>query len=284
MNSYLDNLVLRTLALAPVAQPRLASVFESSPVVGVAAQGPGQGELTGGAEARPADASRSLPQQVHTTVQLVQPPPENKVAVPSNRIRNADVDDLGRSKPVERREAKPKLPVAESPAAVRNQNPITGKPHTGRETWPVAVDKETLKPLSESRSKKLPTADVVPADGDGLWRRLEPRVRQVVRDELPEQATPENTRENPPAVQPRVASAPELKHDLVLPATPAGAVFPSAPVPIAPPAPEITVTIGRVEVRAIVSSSAPTARTNSPRPPSPTSLDQYLKERSEGRR
>jgi hypothetical protein len=78
--------------------------------------------------------------------------------------------------------------------------------------------------------------------------------------------------------------APTPKHDVIVPAIPNRSVLPRPPVPYLPPAPDITVTIGRVEVRAVMSSSAPSARRDNTRPNSPTSLDQYLKQRSEGRR
>lgn len=283
MNSYLDNLVLRTLALAPLVQPRLPSVFESSPVVAVAAQVPGQAESADAAPARPADAPGSLTRGEHTTVQFVQPQTEHQVKAPATRARH-EIDEAGRSQPVERREVTPGLPMAEDRVAVRNQNPFRDPPKTDTGPRAVAVGKESIKPPGESRANEVRVAEVEPHDRDNLWRKLEPRVRQAVRDEQPRPAASENTRENLPAVQPHVVPAPTPKHDVIVPAIPNRSVLPRPPVPYLPPAPDITVTIGRVEVRAVMSSSAPSARRDNTRPNSPTSLDQYLKQRSEGRR
>jgi hypothetical protein len=58
--------------------------------------------------------------------------------------------------------------------------------------------------------------------------------------------------------------------------------LPSPPA-LAPPSPEIKITIGRVDVKAVMPVQ-PAARSQPPARFAPTSLDDYLRERSGGRR
>lgn len=281
MSSYLDNLVLRTLDLARVAQPRLASAFESAAVPRETATPiPVQGESPNSDQARPADGPRPLMQELHTTVQVIQTQPEDKKGTTFNATR-AGHD----SKPIEKREVTPVLPVAEVRAAVFDQNKIERKPES-----PVkktnAADAKEVEIRTQSKRESTPiVADVGGRERDSQWRKLEPRVRQIVRDELPPvDPSHKSADREVQVVQPRVVSAPSSKHEAHAPALPTRAVVSNPPLPSVPAAPEITVTIGRVDVRAVASPAAQSSRRDSPRPTSPTSLDQYLKGRSEGRR
>ena len=67
----------------------------------------------------------------------------------------------------------------------------------------------------------------------------------------------------------------------VEPAAPVPAVLPKA---MRKPAPTIQVTIGRIEVRAITLPAPPAPRFKPARPGPALSLDDYLKQRNEGKR
>lgn len=81
-----------------------------------------------------------------------------------------------------------------------------------------------------------------------------------------------------PAIQPRPVSPAQPR---INPASPSAFGEPSNPRARGAEAPTIQVTIGRIEVRA----TPPPAPVPKPRPASPTmSLDDYLRQRNEGRR
>lgn len=284
MNNYLDNLVLRTLGLAPVAKPRLAALFESPVVLGsTAAHATAREEMSSAEPAGPRDVRGTVSQGVLTTIHVVQAQSEKR-EVGNAPAARAYFND---PKLVERREVMPVSAAADAKRALKTESQIADAPKSKVQTPPVAVAKAPIDVRSESGQEKVPIASNLTDTDGGLWRKLEPRVRQVVRDELP---PPDSARENAgqetSAIQPQIGSAiaPPSKHDFIAPAVQARPVITNTPAVVAAPAPEITVTIGRVDVRAVVSPAAQTGRRVSPRSPSPTSLDQYLKERSEGRR
>lgn len=283
MNNYLENLVLRTLDLAPVAKPRLASLFESPAVVGGGAAGTTAREEISSAEpAQPHEVRGPMSQEVLATIHVVQARPE-KGEGESSPAAHTDVND---GKSVERREVMPVSATAVK-SAVKTESQISDAPKQPIEAQTPPVAKAPFEVRSEPKQEKASIADNIAATESGLWRKLEPRVRQVVWDELPPlRSSRENAGQEIPAIQPQVVKAvsPPSKKDSLVPPVPARPVITQAPAVVAPAAPEITVTIGRVDVRAVVSATAQTGRRAGARSLSPTSLDQYLKERSEGRR
>jgi len=277
MSNYLNNLVLRTMDPALVAQPRVASTFEASAFSASAPQAPGT--ASSNAEQSVAiTAPGPLLQESRKQVQVVHTQTEIREVAHASNARRED----GSSQPVWKRKDVPALPVAEPRAEVHPQNQIT--PATASD-----VQRPVAKEVIEVRRQPLHVEPRVVRDaandGESLWRKFQPRVRNVVKDELALASAPQDEAgEGQPVIHPPTAST------IARPATVSVApVLPPAPVmttnlqPVAAPAPEITVTIGRVDVRAVVTSHTPPARIETP-PLTTPSLDQYLKERSEGRR
>jgi hypothetical protein len=242
MSNFLNNLVARTLNLAPVVQPRITSRFE--------------------------------PPQMTTTAE----PPEQVVEVktpPQPQVTNIFESHITEPAPVV---ITPPVDYQQVINTVRNtyveshevvQNPIIEKVHERTHT-------ETRIHTEKSTDSRLEIREN---------RILEPPPREVEKN-------PSNPRLNKPEPAPVAKEAPV--------STPPQPIVPRvvtriepAPVAKAPrfevppviqpePTETINVTIGRVDVRAVFSAQAPSAPRT--RAASVNSLDDYLKQRSEGRR
>jgi hypothetical protein len=248
MSDYLNSLVTRTLRLAPVVQPRPASLFEP-----VSAAGP------------VSEAPFAVSENVAT----------QEVAVPSHH-------------------------KADEPFAV----PVQASEHAVESAAPYTVPPAQALPVSLLPSRVTPLSTFLKGD----WDR--PReVRDQELSSLPGETDSATSATETPRHQPTASLIkPEVRivsqvanHE---PVQPLSTASPLAPTPsnatradsisrsrdldaqtgAVAEAPEtVIVTIGRVDVRAIF--APPQA---APRPshtqPQPLSLDEYLKQRSEGRR
>lgn len=279
MSGYLNNLVLRTLDLAPVAQPRLASAFEASLLSRSSAQTPAP--LDSATTAQTPHVPGPLVHELRTQVQVVPVPMENKEFARSTIAQRA-ANDL-QSAPQEK--AATLSPVVESGAEIRNQNQIANLSNLSHAVKPQPFAKEVVEIHNQPKAVAPRIVRDQANDAEGLWRKFKPRIRNVVQEELSASSTPpEDASGGPIMIQPPPALAPVAQRSEPLPPMlPRQAVITNNPLPIAVPAPEITVTIGRVDVRAVMTSSAPPPRRES-RPTTTSFLDQYLKERSEGHR
>lgn len=277
MSSYLDNIVMRTLSLAPVARPRLASLFELGGAnLTVATQAPVQQELSNQDLTPVAKPVHTSSREVHTTVQLVPARIDEK-----DSTRSQNRTDVPVTKPVDKKRAAPQqaIEIHQTPKhkpAVEQSTEL----RSGR-TREVVAKEVNRKP--EAKPQVTPTdADVTPRKRSDLWPVLEPRIRELVREELPVEVNRERRVDEQPTPRP-VAVTPPQKQDPLPLALTKPVILSEPQVPVAAPPPEIVVTIGRVDVRAVV-SNAPALRREGTRSASPSSLDQYLKARNEGRR
>jgi hypothetical protein len=275
MSNYLNNLVLRTMDPTLVAQPRVASTFEASAFSASAPQAPAT--ESSNAEQSPAiTAPGPLLQESRKQVQVIHTQTEIREVAHSSNARNE-----GSSQPVWQRKDVPALPVAEPRAEVHTQNQIT--PGTAPN-----VQRPATKEVIEIRRQPVPIEPRIvhdaANDGESLWRKFRPRVRNVVKDELSlGSALQEEAGDGQPVIHPPTETIARPATVAIAPVLPPQPVVTTDRQPVAAPAPEITVTIGRVDVRAVVTSHTPPARIDT-RPLTTPSLDQYLKERSEGRR
>lgn len=251
MGDFFNNLVARTLNLAPVVQPRLASRFEP---VGVAA---------------PVAPDQSV--EVETPTQ------------PSATVRaEAHVDD-----------PKPK-PMVIAPTPVEHEKPhmdLQQVINTVRNTH-VESHQVVQLPVVEKVHERTHTETRIHTERS-TDSRLEIRENRILEPPVEIEKHPLNPRLN--VVEPKTvtkeasapAPQPPIVPRVVTRVEPAPAVKPQQfevqPAFQAEPSETINVTIGRVDVRAVFSQQAtpPVARA---RTSTVNSLNDYLKQRSEGRR
>ena len=244
MSDFLNSLVTRTLGLAPVVQPRPASLFEP-----VASAG------------RVSEAAFEVSENVATK--------EN--APPPARTEHQPFDLPARTKePVVGNFPVGKAPL---PSLLATQVPPAATFLEGildRDSKREVRDQELSPPSTETNSTTSANDD----RHHSTSPLIKPEVRIVSQTANRETAQPLSTTPSVAPVTAPVTRADSLSRSRKLNAE-AGGVR---------EAPEtVVVTIGRVDVRAIF--PAPQA---APRPartqPQPLSLDEYLKQRSEGRR
>ena len=236
MSNFLNNLVARTLNLAPVVQPRIASRFEPvSPV-----------EQSVEVEAPP-------PAEPHVVTKIVEPGTTEQapvVVAPPPQIEHERVINTIRNTHVESRHEVVQVPV-----------PVVEKIHERVHTETRMHTEKNTDSRLEIRENRIIEPAPAPKAPDPFHPRLD----------LPEPATV--TREVP-------VTTPQPIVTRVVEPTPAPRLQ-ILPAPQPEPAETINVTIGRIDVRAVFSSQAPKAPV---RASSTSSLDDYLKQRSEGRR
>ncbi|OAN38269.1 hypothetical protein A6A03_05105 [Chloroflexus islandicus] len=284
MNDPLANLLARSFGeLAGAVQPRLPARFELvAPFGGEVAVPPVQM----GDQAAPG----SPPVQVGDQVTLGSPPVQvGDQAAPGSPpvwVEPSPAPLASAIPPVERRQIPP-LPVA--PLAAWGQPPTTASELRRPSTMPPAAP-ERISPdrgVSEANSERTAPASlagfVEPRGLPAPANAIDPPRLADVAAVSPASAVsfqpasvPDAPREpGVPAIRPFSAPAP------VMPREP---VAPPPREPAAPPhPPRITVTIGRVEVRA-VPPPPPSSRPR-PQPPAPRlSLDEYLRRREGGTR
>ena len=300
MSEYLNNLVERTLKVAPVVEPRLASLFESgAKAAGVksaihfeAETETHDNEPSGELKPRASDAA---PANVQTS--QMQPPISE-----ANETKQLDSKKRGVEPESERPPNSPSLVVHDYsplPASLVLTAPVAGHPVS-----PEPEGAGNHPPAREQTGPSAATANhssqslIIERDRVESRAPLQPGIRQPVHEELSHQQLPRpgsdaepsgpvtvstsrtmNVRSNLAAITP----APQTVRERVATSEPASRMarqFLAATTP----RPTIKVVIGRVDVRAIVSQPSQTPRVARAQPSTAMSLDEYLKQRSEGHR
>lgn len=284
MSDYINNLVARTFGLAQVVQPRLASMFEPGPLA-ASYRVTAPLETEDNIDTRPSSAANAE----------VAPPPilTAPVSQPAQRIierRELDV-------PQRSVDAKPSVREKLRPGVLQNTPQL-----------PVALPSQHVSPAkfaaeanasdtfdATGKASSTPQAGTLSTNVSGVrehpdvdsWPRIEPLVRRLIDAQPANLQTDHSTDREPaerasttPVAAPRstpiatpVANAPVFRSEQ----------FANKLPQHAEPAETIRVTIGRVDVRAIFSPQTTTGPARSQTPPV-NSLDDYLKQRSEGRR
>lgn len=246
MSDYLNSLVGRALRLAPVVQPRPASLFEP-----VAAAAPVN-------EAAFAVSENVATQEVAARSQ---PAAHESFDPPVQKTERA----------FEHASSHTILPTQALPATLL---PTQVTPATFSEgDWISTREVRDQEPLSRSRDTEFKTSTSEVPDHPTPFL-IKPEVRIVSSATDPESVQPSLTA---PPIAPVFSSATGPDSSLPTRNLTAQAAEPGE-------APEtVVVTIGRVDVRAIFPppQAAPRATRSQPQP---LSLDEYLKQRSEGRR
>jgi hypothetical protein len=251
MSDYLNSLVARTLRLGPVVQPRPASLFE--PV----AAGPINEAAFAVTETRSTQEIASPTQRV--AGELSDMPVQKRVDVAANESAHVVLQSQT-------------IPTTLPPASLPPSQVVPPSPFTvnatertrevrGEELPPRSVDSDWITPASETRHN--PTPSLI---------RPEVRIIRSATDREPIQ--PSLTTPPLAPVVPYTARPDSLSRTRNV----------SAQAAEPAEAPEtVIVTIGRVDVRAIFAPPQAVPRTTRTQP-QPLSLDEYLKQRSEGRR
>jgi len=242
MSNFLNNLVARTLALAPVVQPRLQSRFE--PLSAMTPAAPDQSVEV-----------ETPPEPRVTTTKIVEPDPKPIVVAPPQHTDVQQVINTIRNTHVESHEVV-QIPIVEK---VREQTHTETRIHT---------EKNTNSRLEIRENQILERA---PRPEPPQQNPPNPRLDMVE----PAAAVKEAPVPVPQPIVPRVITRVEPAPVAPAPRFEVPAVIQSEPTET------INVTIGRVDVRAVFSSQAPKAPA---RHATANSLDDYLKQRSEGRR
>lgn len=239
MGDYLQNIILRSLSLAEVVQPRVPQLFEQSSASVPMPNSSSQTEIV---QTTPIVAA-TISEVPQTMLREVRRSSESEETPPSV----TDTKDRDHHLPFTVR------PSGTSPVVREDLTPARLIPtmlDSGPVPNPVSPRRAELEPQPQSEREQVATGP--------RWR--EPSIAMIDQ--------------NPPALtnarlQPSVPkrSLPSLAQNL------------SAELQQLP----IKITIGRVDVRAIMPSGPPRAAT-SPRPRPTLSLESYLKQREEGKR
>jgi hypothetical protein len=260
MSDFLGNLAMKSLGLAPLVQPRPLSPFEALPAGGAFA-----GRLAAESQAGPVEILTGVINEGH-------PAP---VEVPSARLGRLNMPRA----PVERSEGA--QPVAVSVPPVMPQAEAPG-PDLGRAPAPFEEVQPASTPAFEGARHAVPPSDLHPAPVRAA-QHIEGAQPVAVPppSPLPERAVAvsESQAEHPHM---RRALTPVVEQIKASPG-PSKTVAAQAESPAAPaePAPTISVTIGRVEVRAAL-TPRPSPEGRRERRAAP-SLDDYLRMRSGGK-
>jgi hypothetical protein len=286
MSDYITNLVARTLNFAPVVQPRLASLFESGSRAGAMGRALSE-DQTHGNEPTLEPKSRA-PATVFSNPQASPVRPQVREQMEVNLLDREKSDgeqDSGKQKDsgavvVHRLSALPRTvePGHES-IAVRSALPEPEIVRSHRLVRDQIEAPETAASESDQSS--------ITREREENWPLLQPRIRQLVDDRLTrlQLPGPDAAERAKPAQSGPVAIAKSSKS-----AAPSevAAMRPNPHFIREPVAtetePTINVTIGRIDVRAIISQPSSVSRPARIPQPTTSSLDEYLKKRSEGRR
>lgn len=256
MSDYLHNLVTRSLNMTRVARPRLASLFEP-PFAGFGSPAPFETENAEG-EPRAYEAA-------HTG--------DLRDTDPPSKPPHADASSHPPSPQTYAPDRAP-APFNFTPPDEEETSPATGQMIQPPGTPPLGVAQAASQPEEHAASRMR--------SGEGEGRSLEERVRRILDEELKAHGSRDThvgtiLRERARVVERRVAPAPP-----VAPQPSRSSVESEAQGPDA--APTIRVTIGRVNVRAVVSSKPKEPKREPARPRPMLSLEDYLGRRNGGSR
>jgi hypothetical protein len=285
MSDFLNNLAARSLSLADAVQPRIRSLFE-----------PQAAQVN-----QPARFSVQLSPEDRAARE---DEPSSRMVLESSESSASTLEQSTRSNSI----TSSLKPSADAAAARRDDRDAAShraEPARARgSTYTVSIlPKEALdlsrppapdatvarKPAADRRTVLTTSADLAPQIRDEREGRatLVPNIRRMVDDpinRLEAQASAPMRAEQTPANQPAAASpARTITPAQVGRAPELPVAHLRSPAPVAERSPEIKITIGRVDVKAVMPAQ-PAARSQPPARFAPTSLDDYLRERSGGRR
>jgi hypothetical protein len=261
MSDFLKNLASRSLNLMPLVQPRLASRFEPLPFTGgFASTSPfevqaAEDEADDDGQAMAAQSPARTP-----TARVIESPPVASSSQLPDGLREEKDGIAGQADHVPSQTSssrQPHVPILAQPVKTERQ-PVSS-PSTEASQADLA---QTAAGGTDKPQTNRPEArNAFESDSES---RLESRIRRALAEQLNGREAQEPPRVFPLAESPLAAQAERRE-------TPE-----SAPI--------IRVTIGRIDVRAINAPAPQEARRAAPRPAPQLSLEDYLRQRSGGRR
>jgi len=254
MSQFLSRLIARNLGTLPVIRPRIPSLYEAH-------------RDRGDAVAMPFDAEF---REVETVAVGPSAPPAEEIAEPSGaparQSRGAEPDSRLDSQPIEEPgERKPVMPGPAMPLPGRRLSPlrVQAAPPAQQKSLSQSRQAEERRPLPSSVS---PAASEAPLAVDS-----------EANIEL-SRTYPQRDITEPPVRRPFLRSTGSARQPMVKPPyTNSASPRPGAEEP------SIHVTIGRVDVRAVVPET-PVSRPNTARSRPYLSLDDYVRQRNRGER
>jgi hypothetical protein len=259
MNGYLGGLIARHLEPLPLAiRPRLRSRFETPAILGLGAA-PGPEEIAVERIAEPpsisprqASGEMAGPPVPETAITPVRPPVSSTRSAAPPRMTAPAETPGGRSAHRQPQDAAP-----ETGTDVDATRPASTAPVTRIDPRPSDAERhEQRNPTPIQPRKAPPERIVVERETRTQEHRLETVERGIV---------------TPPVPRPPVAAARSMPQVATPMIEPTAAVRPA-----------ITVTIGRVDVRAVVAPSSPPQMPQPASRPAAPSLEDYLRDRSRG--
>lgn len=295
MSDYLNNLLARTRNLSPVVQPRLASLFEPAtaansnfnrPLFAAATMDEAHAESEASPQLSPTlptQTAQPSPQHLQTTVVLPTAPLQQKRSEGGERYESREDSSRHSLRPLST--VTPPAPPLSTAQSTRSL-----APDVQRETIEILRPLRSstqLPPRRDEIEERAGTPRTSEANRDETWEGIETKVRQLVSEGLTSfRRTQTRAADGAEAETPQQAQA--AASSVVAQKTQdrraerSSQVF---PVEMAEPSPTINVSIGRVDVRAIISQQPAAPEHRPPAQKSGTlSLDEYLKQRSGGRR
>ena len=284
MSDFLNNLAAKSLGLADPVQPRIRSLFEPH---SANARMPARLSIRSSIETDAVREQQSSPNsEIGATNQaasnLRQPIPD---LIESSARLSADA-------PLKQKSESDTPPSDRGQPAHADATIITNSPMPRAaidSAQSLAHDRKAATETASDASlpaTKRADARLQIADERKPPVALEPDIRRIVEDQISRRK--DNAR-------PFTPSAESLAEKRAVTASPSRTIAPAQappttrlpvaqqPIPVAPPRPEIKITIGRVDVRAVMPAQ-PVARARPAASSAPMALDDYLRERSGGRR
>jgi hypothetical protein len=270
MSDFLTRLAARAVGVAPVVQPRLPSLFESGgqrerPIVEVDVQREtpaiGQNNRTISAEAKQAGTINQAPPH---RIPFGEPRPAIKTEI-DHRSHPPVIPRTPRTKPT----IEPAQPFTAS-------SELTQSSRATIEATDKVASTHIVEHVRETKSEP----PVVDREHESEWPLIKPKVRQLISDRLSEFSTPPPRDEKNGA---RISGSLAFDSDRRAGATaqirPAE-ILVREPAVISETAAPINVTIGRVDVRAVITPASQTTRVAKDVRPQTASLEEYLNKRS----
>jgi hypothetical protein len=276
MSDYLSTLAARSLRLLPTVTPRLTSLFEPSPRAGGSLAVPTAPPVEPAASRPPAPPSvvRDVPERADAReARPASRPAPIVAATPALRARD-ETDARPRPAIVRVEDVRPSAPVSMKAERTPQAEPLPVVPprrEQPRDEMPMTLPVRQDHRRDASEPADLTQRHIARPDGMRIAdERLTALERQVLRDRgAPrELQAGEGT---PPVVRPAIVpvTTPALAH-AARPATDVTSAVPASPA--------VHVTIGRIDVRAVMPPAASAPRRAAP-VSSGMSLEQYLKQR-----
>jgi hypothetical protein len=258
MNDYLSNLAARSLNLTEVIQPRLALPFEPPHVTGTEIPGDSFGQTSVDGEVTIKGTALDVPSKSQPQLR---PAAESQ---PSGTGLHLSPGALQQN-------------VSDLQATHQSLSVVSEPPATQPSARRTA---ESPSPEKPPQNPAVPTNATVPLRHPTV---ANPQLTPVLKEASPpsETAHPQHPSASKTvaiirAATPHVMPAVHVKPEILKPALPSETKRKSTST--------IQVTIGRIEVRAIMPPAAPAPRTKLARTGPTLSLEDYLKQRNEGRR